>query len=122
MAAEGARRESQRLGSHGPKDLSYTASEIYEPDWSLSPFPHSVVGTFSCHGIEPSYFTDGAMAKINQDRGCIVQPRGGGAETVCRVAGDAAAERTGLFPRGGAAGRGYSAEARRGGAVGTRRG
>ena len=54
------------------RDISYAASEIYEPDWALSPFPSNIVGTFSCHGIEPSYFTDGAMAKINQDRakGC----------------------------------------------------
>ena len=58
------------------QDLSYAASEIYEPDWALSPFPSNIVGTFSCHGIEPSYFTNGAMAKINQDRGCVVQPYG----------------------------------------------
>ena len=58
------------------RDISYAASEIYEPDWALSPFPSNIVGTFSCHGIEPSYFTDGAMAKINQDRGCVVQPYG----------------------------------------------
>ena len=51
------------------RDISYAASEIYEPDWALSPFPANIVGTFSCHGIEPSYFTNGAMAKINQDRG-----------------------------------------------------
>ena len=53
------------------RDISYAASEIYEPDWALSPFPSNIVGTFSCHGIEPSYFTNGAMAKINQDRGCV---------------------------------------------------
>ncbi len=58
------------------RDISYAASEIYEPDWALSPFPSNIVGTFSCHGIEPSYFTNGAMAKINQDRGCVVQPYG----------------------------------------------
>ncbi|KAH8066081.1 protein serine/threonine phosphatase [Aureococcus anophagefferens] len=43
----------------------------------VEPFPSTVVGTFSCHGIEPSYFTAGATAKINQDRGCVVQPYGG---------------------------------------------
>ena len=55
------------------RDISYAASEIYEPDWALSPFPSNIVGTFSCHGIEPSYFTDGAMAKINQIA-CVCSP------------------------------------------------
>jgi len=72
MASEIARRQSHA-------DLAYTASEIYEPDWSLSPFPSTVVGTYSCHGIEPSFFTAAAMAKINQDRGIVVQPFAPGA-------------------------------------------
>ena len=65
--------EERRGGGDHPTHR-YTASEIYEPDWSLSPFPTTVVGTYSCHGIEPSYFTESAMAKINQDRGIVVQP------------------------------------------------
>ncbi|CAN0246362.1 unnamed protein product [Hapterophycus canaliculatus] len=37
------------------------------------------VGTYSCHGVEPSYNIaggedDGVTAKINQDRGCVVYP------------------------------------------------
>ena len=33
------------------------------------------VGTYSCHGVEPSYSEDdGVTAKINQDRGCVVYP------------------------------------------------
>ena len=51
---------SKGVGSTGDRGTSAAASEIYEPDWALSPFPSNIVGTFSCHGIEPSYFTDGA--------------------------------------------------------------
>ncbi|KAH8075894.1 protein serine/threonine phosphatase [Aureococcus anophagefferens] len=75
QAAEAAEAAKQAAGKE--RDRSYQAKEIYEPDWALSPFPSTVVGTFSCHGIEPSYFTAGATAKINQDRGCVVQPYGG---------------------------------------------
>lgn len=33
------------------------------------------MGTYSCHGVEPSYHDeDGVTAKINQDRGCVVYP------------------------------------------------
>ncbi|KAH8098054.1 protein serine/threonine phosphatase [Aureococcus anophagefferens] len=67
QAAEAAEAAKQAAGKE--RDRSYQAKEIYEPDWALSPFPSTVVGTFSCHGIEPSYFTAGATAKINQDRG-----------------------------------------------------
>ena len=38
-------------------DLTFRSREIHEPEWSLSPFPASVVGTFSCHGVEPSHTT-----------------------------------------------------------------
>ena len=50
------------------------------------PFPRNVVGTYSCHGIEPVYDCDAipfganqddtltAIAKINQDRGGIAFP------------------------------------------------
>ena len=35
------------------------------------------MGTYSCHGVEPSFDDDeegAVMAKINQDRGCVVYP------------------------------------------------
>lgn len=33
------------------------------------------MGTYSCHGVEPSYNDEeGVTAKINQDRGCVVYP------------------------------------------------
>lgn len=41
------------------------------------------VGTYSCHGVEPSYSDDdgeGVTAKINQDRGCVVYPFNGDAK------------------------------------------
>ena len=40
----------------------------------LLPFPLDVVGTFSCHGVEPGVRAGETSAKINQDRGCIVYP------------------------------------------------
>ena len=42
------------------------------------PFREGIVGTFSCHGIEPSYLdTRPFIAKINQDRGVCVYPFAG---------------------------------------------
>lgn len=39
------------------------------------PFSHEILGTFSCHGIEPDPDSpDGIHEKINQDRGCVVYP------------------------------------------------
>jgi len=44
------------------------------------PFPITIVGTFSNHGIEPE-FTTGAIVKINQDRGSVDFPFGGDPKT-----------------------------------------
>jgi hypothetical protein len=43
------------------------------------PFPLSMLGTYSCHGIEPKFNRSGfsVKAKINQDRGGIQYPFGG---------------------------------------------
>jgi len=38
------------------------------------PFPTDVVGTFSCHGVEPGARQGESHGKINQDRGCVVSP------------------------------------------------
>ena len=39
------------------------------------PFPIDIMGTYSCHGIEPSLTeADGITSKINQDRGSVVHP------------------------------------------------
>ncbi|GMI19470.1 hypothetical protein TrCOL_g3382 [Triparma columacea] len=59
----------------------FKAPEIGEVASMDPPFPPSSVGTFSCHGIEPAYDevdrSDVVVAKINQDRGCVVSPYGG---------------------------------------------
>jgi hypothetical protein len=59
----------------------FKAPEIGEIASMDPPFPPSSVGTFSCHGIEPAYDevdrSDVVVAKINQDRGCVVSPFGG---------------------------------------------
>lgn len=61
-------------------------SESEKEDDDQLPFPRNVVGTYSCHGIEPVYESDElhftndgentltATAKINQDRGGIAFP------------------------------------------------
>ncbi|CAM9236093.1 unnamed protein product [Scytosiphon promiscuus] len=60
--------------------VMYTSEEIgAAPDTVPLPFPDAKVGTYSCHGVEPSYNSaggedDGVTAKINQDRGCVVYP------------------------------------------------
>jgi len=40
------------------------------------PFPPEVVGTYSCHGVEPGARAGQTAAKINQDRGCVCYPFG----------------------------------------------
>ena len=53
----------------------FASSEIGTITEKAPPFPDSVLGTYSCHGIEPSYDEeDGIHEKINQDRGCVVCP------------------------------------------------
>jgi len=43
---------------------------------STSPFPELIVGTFSCHGVEPGNRAGETHNKINQDRGCMAYPFG----------------------------------------------
>ncbi len=55
----------------------YSSAEIGVRQRLKTPFPESVMGTFSCHGIEPSTNEedeDGIHQKDNQDRGCVVHP------------------------------------------------
>jgi serine/threonine protein phosphatase PrpC len=42
------------------------------------PFPLEIVGTYSCHGVEPGIRAGETSAKINQDRGCVCYPFGDG--------------------------------------------
>jgi len=39
-------------------------------------FPLEILGTYSCHGVEPGSRNGQTNAKINQDRGCVVYPFG----------------------------------------------
>lgn len=62
-----------------PKRASIFASlEIGDCHETPAPFANTIVGTFSCHGIEPEYGDDdeeiGVLQKVNQDRGCVVYP------------------------------------------------
>jgi hypothetical protein len=53
----------------------FASSEIGVVQEKKPPFPNEILGTYSCHGIEPSMDEeDGIHEKINQDRGCIVYP------------------------------------------------
>jgi hypothetical protein len=53
----------------------FASSEIGVIQEKKPPFPNDILGTYSCHGIEPSMDEeDGIHEKINQDRGCIVYP------------------------------------------------
>lgn len=53
----------------------FVAHEIGEVPASEPLFSTKQVGTYSCHGIEPSYYeADGITAKINQDRGVVCTP------------------------------------------------
>jgi protein phosphatase 2C family protein 2/3 len=62
-----------------PKRASiFSSTEIGVAAETLAPFTSDILGTFSCHGIEPEYGADdeeiGVIQKINQDRGCVVYP------------------------------------------------
>lgn len=85
-------------GTDAPHPMAMTMQCQPEPEWKKThtsrmvedgalPFPRTMVGTYSCHGIEPVYETDEfhfgsnggrsaptAIAKINQDRGGIAFP------------------------------------------------
>lgn len=53
----------------------FASSEIGVVPKAKFPFPVEYMGTYSCHGIEPSLENeDNIIEKINQDRGCIVHP------------------------------------------------
>jgi hypothetical protein len=56
----------------------YTSAERGVRQLKVAPFPNDILGTYSCHGIEPSTSSDPDEAdvhdKINQDRGCVVYP------------------------------------------------
>lgn len=57
------------------RTVIFSSSEIGVLQEKQPPFPPEVLGTYSCHGIEPAEDEeDGIHEKINQDRGCIAYP------------------------------------------------
>jgi hypothetical protein len=63
--------------SKAKRTTIFSSSEIGVRQDKKAPFASSLMGTFSCHGIEPGEDEDGEDAvhdKINQDRGCVVYP------------------------------------------------
>ncbi len=72
----GSRSTTQPLGGRKGSAMIYCAQEIHVSTCTEElPFPETVVGMHSCHGVEPSYYEiDSVIAKINQDRGCVVFP------------------------------------------------
>eukprot|EP00611_Tribonema_gayanum_P027397 TRINITY_DN6756_c0_g1_i1.p1 TRINITY_DN6756_c0_g1~~TRINITY_DN6756_c0_g1_i1.p1 ORF type:complete len:471 (+),score=133.79 TRINITY_DN6756_c0_g1_i1:2160-3572(+) len=72
-----AKRGAPKQGAPDGRRVStlYRAQEIGATQVAPLPFAETLIGTYSCHGVEPSYSEeDGIAAKINQDRGCVVFP------------------------------------------------
>ena len=60
-------------GHHGGRKSITISSEIEElEEDAATPFDRSLVGTYSCHGAEPT--DTGSTAKINQDCACLMHP------------------------------------------------
>ena len=79
MTKSRASRDDVPANSDGDKAFCQ-AREFGTTPSKEPPFPSHIVGTFSCHGIEPAAkATDGAVSKINQDRGSFVHPFAGDA-------------------------------------------
>ena len=55
----------------------YSAPEIGSAPVAEPPFPPHIVGTYSCHGVEPSRDGSKVCDKINQDRGGVISPFAG---------------------------------------------
>ena len=81
-----AKRGSRRGSISPPPKTVFSAGEIGEEPTLKPPFPSNLVGSYSCHGIEPAYDevdgSDVIVAKINQDRGCMAYPYGRDAKQV----------------------------------------
>jgi hypothetical protein len=70
-------KKREKKSPHRRQTTIFASSEIGVTHMEALPFPEDVMGTYSCHGIEPSdnyNDEDRVHAKINQDRGCIVYP------------------------------------------------
>jgi len=58
-----------------PKRISISMSpEMGQKPKVAMSFPTDLVGTYSCHGVEPGRVEGQAKSKINQDRGVVATP------------------------------------------------
>jgi len=67
---------SQGTGGRRARRMSMSPEMGVVKPLALLPFPPEVVGTYSCHGVEPGVKAGETHAKINQDRGCVCYPFG----------------------------------------------
>jgi len=67
-AAKGGGRRARRMSMSPEMGVTRPREQL--------PFPPETIGTYSCHGVEPGNRVGETMAKINQDRGCIIYPYG----------------------------------------------
>ncbi|CAM9123953.1 unnamed protein product, partial [Phaeothamnion confervicola] len=73
--ASQTKQSSNIVPDHAPSGIIFKSHEMGEEPDREPPFPTAVLGTYSCHGMEPSWDdSDAVCAKINQDRGCVVYP------------------------------------------------
>jgi len=78
LGAVGDNGDEGTEGEGGRERQVYKSGEIGEGKEAFLPFLNTTLGTYSCHGVEPDWYSaDGVAAKINQDRGVIVYPYGG---------------------------------------------
>jgi protein phosphatase 2C family protein 2/3 len=63
------------LSDRRSSTVMYRSQEMDSQEDIQFPFGEDKVGTYSCHGVEPSFYEEeGVTAKINQDRACVVYP------------------------------------------------
>jgi len=73
--AKGEASPSKASGGRARRMSMSPEMGVVKPKATL-PFPMEIVGTYSCHGVEPGVRMGETSAKINQDRGCVVFPFG----------------------------------------------
>ena len=70
-----SRKTTVKAKSNPARTTIFASSEIGVRQEKQAPFSEQLMGTFSCHGFEPSDDSiDGIQQKINQDRGCVAYP------------------------------------------------
>jgi len=67
-------KDTSSPGGQRARRMSMKSPEMGKKAEGHVPFPTSVLGTFSCHGVEPGQRQGETHAKINQDRGNVCYP------------------------------------------------